>query len=150
MRTGDGHPSGPNPQTPPPVCFPTVLVAVFSPRGSSVVYSSAVRPFAHSFCFLCGQELVRLLSSCVSPFPQPDMYPGNCWAFRGSQGYLVVRLSMKIHPTGFALEHIPKALSPTGNISSAPKDFAVYVSGRSGGSRGCRGPRAVCRPWHSE
>ncbi|XP_015974590.2 SUN domain-containing protein 1 isoform X5 [Rousettus aegyptiacus] len=57
---------------------------------------------------------------------QPDMYPGNCWAFRGSQGYLVVRLSMKIHPTGFALEHIPKALSPTGNISSAPKDFAVY------------------------
>ncbi|XP_039735107.1 SUN domain-containing protein 1 isoform X5 [Pteropus medius] len=57
---------------------------------------------------------------------QPDMYPGNCWAFRGSQGYLVVRLSMKIHPTSFALEHIPKALSPTGNISSAPKDFAVY------------------------
>lgn len=59
------------------------------------------------------------------------MYPGNCWAFRGSQGYLVVRLSMKIRPTGVALEHIPKALSPTGNISSAPKDFAVYVSGRS-------------------
>uniref|UniRef100_A0A8C3X042 Sad1 and UNC84 domain containing 1 n=1 Tax=Catagonus wagneri TaxID=51154 RepID=A0A8C3X042_9CETA len=57
---------------------------------------------------------------------QPDIYPGNCWAFRGSQGYLVVRLSMKIHPTAFSLEHIPKVLSPTGNISSAPKDFAVY------------------------
>ncbi|XP_021575494.2 SUN domain-containing protein 1 isoform X10 [Ictidomys tridecemlineatus] len=57
---------------------------------------------------------------------QPDIYPGNCWAFKGSQGYLVVRLSMKIHPTIFTVEHIPKTLSPTGNISSAPKDFAVY------------------------
>ncbi|XP_045316649.1 SUN domain-containing protein 1 isoform X18 [Leopardus geoffroyi] len=57
---------------------------------------------------------------------QPDTYPGNCWAFRGSQGYLVVKLSMEIHPTSFTLEHIPKTLSPTGNITSAPKDFAVY------------------------
>ncbi|XP_072799595.1 SUN domain-containing protein 1 isoform X8 [Vicugna pacos] len=57
---------------------------------------------------------------------QPDIYPGNCWAFRGSQGYLVVRLSMRVHPTAFTLEHIPKTLSPTGNITSAPKDFAVY------------------------
>ncbi|MBZ3883506.1 SUN domain-containing protein 1 [Sciurus carolinensis] len=57
---------------------------------------------------------------------QPDIYPGNCWAFKGSQGYLVVRLSMKIYPTTFTVEHIPKTLSPTGNISSAPKDFAVY------------------------
>ncbi|XP_045245747.1 SUN domain-containing protein 1 isoform X33 [Macaca fascicularis] len=57
---------------------------------------------------------------------QPDIYPGNCWAFKGSQGYLVVRLSMMIHPAAFTLEHIPKTLSPTGNISSAPKDFAVY------------------------
>ncbi|KAM9583781.1 SUN domain-containing protein 1 isoform 1-T1 [Trichechus inunguis] len=57
---------------------------------------------------------------------QPDIYPGNCWAFKGSQGYLVVRLSMTIFPTTFTLEHIPKTLSPTGNITSAPKDFAVY------------------------
>ncbi|XP_053132193.1 SUN domain-containing protein 1 isoform X3 [Hemicordylus capensis] len=57
---------------------------------------------------------------------QPDMYPGNCWAFKGSQGYLVVRLSMMIYPTTFSLEHIPKTLSPTGNITSAPKDFSVY------------------------
>ncbi|XP_006249013.1 SUN domain-containing protein 1 isoform X17 [Rattus norvegicus] len=57
---------------------------------------------------------------------QPDIYPGNCWAFKGSQGYLVVRLSMKIYPTTFTMEHIPKTLSPTGNISSAPRDFAVY------------------------
>ncbi|XP_043834455.1 SUN domain-containing protein 1 isoform X8 [Dromiciops gliroides] len=57
---------------------------------------------------------------------QPDIYPGNCWAFKGSQGYLVVRLSMMIYPTAFTIEHIPKTLSPTGNITSAPKDFSVY------------------------
>lgn len=40
----------------------------------------------------------------------------------------MVRLSMEIYPTSFTLEHIPKTLSPTGNITSAPKDFSVYVS----------------------
>ncbi|KAM9461944.1 SUN domain-containing protein 1 isoform 8-T8 [Clarias gariepinus] len=57
---------------------------------------------------------------------QPDVHPGNCWAFKGSTGYLVIRLCVKIVPTAFSLEHIPKALSPTGNISSAPRNFTVY------------------------
>ncbi|KAM9179544.1 SUN domain-containing protein 1 isoform 7-T7 [Mergus octosetaceus] len=57
---------------------------------------------------------------------QPDMYPGNCWAFKGSEGYLVIRLSMKIYPTAFTMEHIPKTLSPSGNITSAPRNFSVY------------------------
>ncbi|XP_074553608.1 SUN domain-containing protein 1 isoform X8 [Halichoeres trimaculatus] len=57
---------------------------------------------------------------------QPDVYPGNCWAFKGSQGYLVIRLSLRILPTSFCVEHIPKALSPTGNITSAPQNFTVY------------------------
>lgn len=35
---------------------------------------------------------------------------------------------MRIYPTTFTMEHIPKTLSPAGNISSAPRDFAVYVS----------------------
>ncbi|XP_068605659.1 SUN domain-containing protein 1 [Brachionichthys hirsutus] len=56
---------------------------------------------------------------------QPDVYPGNCWAFKGSQGYLVIRLSMRILPTSFCVEHIPKAMSPTGNITSAPCNFTV-------------------------
>ncbi|XP_051995698.1 SUN domain-containing protein 1-like isoform X3 [Xyrauchen texanus] len=57
---------------------------------------------------------------------QPDMYPGNCWAFKGSQGYLVIRLSLSVLPTAFCLEHIPKSLSPSGNISSAPRRFTVH------------------------
>ncbi|NXG47638.1 SUN2 protein, partial [Psilopogon haemacephalus] len=57
---------------------------------------------------------------------QPDVNPGNCWAFRGSQGFAIIRLSDVIRPTAVTLEHIPKALSPQGTIPSAPKDFAVY------------------------
>ncbi|TDG97663.1 hypothetical protein EPR50_G00210200 [Perca flavescens] len=57
---------------------------------------------------------------------QPDVHPGNCWAFRGSTGFLVIRLSMKILPTAFSLEHIPKILAPSGALHSAPRDFNVY------------------------
>ncbi|XP_056628186.1 SUN domain-containing protein 1 isoform X5 [Triplophysa dalaica] len=57
---------------------------------------------------------------------QPDVHPGDCWAFQGSSGYLVIGLSMRVVPTAFSLEHIPKSLSPTGHIESAPRDFSVY------------------------
>ncbi|OCT83121.1 SUN domain-containing protein 2 isoform X2 [Xenopus laevis] len=57
---------------------------------------------------------------------QPDLNPGNCWAFRGSQGYAVIRLSSRIHPTAVTIDHIPRSLSPKTTISSAPKDFSVY------------------------
>nr|XP_034372734.1 SUN domain-containing protein 2 isoform X3 [Arvicanthis niloticus] len=57
---------------------------------------------------------------------QPDVHPGNCWAFQGPQGFAVVRLSARIRPTAVTLEHVPKALSPNSTISSAPKDFAIF------------------------
>ncbi|KAM6435902.1 SUN domain-containing protein 2 isoform 1-T3 [Liasis olivaceus] len=57
---------------------------------------------------------------------QPDVHPGNCWAFQGSQGFAVIRLSSRIHPTAVTLEHIPKAVSPRGTIPSAPKDIAIF------------------------
>ncbi|XP_050393647.1 SUN domain-containing protein 1 isoform X2 [Patella vulgata] len=57
---------------------------------------------------------------------QPDVNPGECWPFKGNKGYIVIQLVRPITPTGFTLEHIPKLLSNTGDIKSAPKDFAVY------------------------
>lgn len=57
---------------------------------------------------------------------QPELYPGKCWAFRGSQGFLVISLSYPVAITHVTLEHIPKDLSPTGRLDSAPKDFSVY------------------------
>ncbi|CDQ95998.1 unnamed protein product [Oncorhynchus mykiss] len=54
--------------------------------------------------------------------------PGKCWPFRGAQGSMTVALSHPVHVTHVTMEHISTAVSPTGHIDSAPKDFAVYVS----------------------
>lgn len=58
---------------------------------------------------------------------QPGVHPGECWAFPGSTGYLVIQLSERIVITGFTLEHIPRSLASNGTIDSAPKDFAVWA-----------------------
>jgi hypothetical protein len=56
---------------------------------------------------------------------QPGVMPGECWAFKGSRGFLVIKLAMPMKPTRFSMEHIPKSLSPNGKIDSAPKEFLV-------------------------
>ncbi|XP_059157128.1 SUN domain-containing protein 1-like isoform X2 [Physella acuta] len=57
---------------------------------------------------------------------QPNVHPGECWAFKGNSGYLVLQLSHPIQPTAFTMEHIPRTLAPKGDISSAPKEFTVF------------------------
>nr|XP_028568810.1 SUN domain-containing protein 3-like [Podarcis muralis] len=57
---------------------------------------------------------------------QPDVYPGNCWAFRGSEGQVVIKLPEKIQPTAVTVQHISKAISPSGGVNSALKDFWVF------------------------
>ncbi|XP_035170515.1 sperm-associated antigen 4 protein-like [Oxyura jamaicensis] len=56
---------------------------------------------------------------------QPSISPGDCWAFRGSKGHVVIRLPVRIWPTAFTIWHISKAVSPSGEVSSAPREFAV-------------------------
>ncbi|TDG50150.1 hypothetical protein AWZ03_003366 [Drosophila navojoa] len=56
----------------------------------------------------------------------PNVQPGECWAFQGFPGFLVLKLNSMVHVTGFTLEHIPKSLSPTGRIDSAPRNFTVW------------------------
>ncbi|XP_016280055.1 SUN domain-containing protein 3 isoform X1 [Monodelphis domestica] len=57
---------------------------------------------------------------------QPDVHPGKCWAFPGSKGHTIIKLARKITPTAVTMEHISEKISPSGNTSSAPKDFSVY------------------------
>lgn len=56
---------------------------------------------------------------------QPGSSPGQCWAFKGSQGCVVIKLSTPVYVSEVTLEHIPKSLSPDGNIASAPRNFEV-------------------------
>ena len=65
---------------------------------------------------------------------------GSCFAFSGSRGRLVVRLTTSITPASFSLEHIHSSLcNPVHNTncSSAPRDFHVFgfnSSDHKGGS----------------
>ncbi|NXA41090.1 SUN3 protein, partial [Eudromia elegans] len=56
---------------------------------------------------------------------QPDVYPGHCWSFLGSHGQVVIKLPARIRPTALTMQHIFKNGSPSGSISSAPRDFNV-------------------------
>merc|ERR1712226_255178 len=40
---------------------------------------------------------------------QPGTLPGECWAFKGSAGYLVIQLSKPVRPTAVSVEHITRA-----------------------------------------
>jgi len=57
---------------------------------------------------------------------QPGVQPGQCWAFKGSEGRLLISLSSPMIPRRFSVEHIPRSLSPNGRIDSAPRNFIVY------------------------
>ncbi|XP_059691250.1 SUN domain-containing protein 3-like [Gavia stellata] len=59
---------------------------------------------------------------------QPHIAPGNCWAFQGSRGRMVIRLPEQIWPRAFTIWHISGAVSPSGEVSSTPKEFAVSLS----------------------
>ncbi|XP_048813942.1 sperm-associated antigen 4 protein-like isoform X2 [Lagopus muta] len=71
--------------------------------------------------------LSPLFSSAKPPetLLQADISPGNCWAFRGSEGDVVIRLPQKIRPSAFTVWHISTAVSPSGEVSSAPREFIV-------------------------
>lgn len=57
------------------------------------------------------------------------MFPGNCWAFEGDQGQVVIRLPGRVQLSDITLQHPHPSVTHTGGADSAPRDFAVYVSG---------------------
>uniref|UniRef100_A0A8C5K630 Sperm associated antigen 4 n=1 Tax=Jaculus jaculus TaxID=51337 RepID=A0A8C5K630_JACJA len=57
---------------------------------------------------------------------EPDVFPGNCWAFEGDQGQVVIRLPGRVQLSDITLQHPPPSVAHTGGASSAPRDFAVF------------------------
>ncbi|XP_059478463.1 klaroid protein-like [Neocloeon triangulifer] len=57
---------------------------------------------------------------------QPSVNPGDCFAFKGATGMILIELSKNIHLTAVTMEHIPKSIAISGNIDSAPKDFSIW------------------------
>ncbi|XP_005384914.1 PREDICTED: SUN domain-containing protein 5 [Chinchilla lanigera] len=57
---------------------------------------------------------------------EPNMTPGNCWAFEGDRGQVSIQLAQKVYLSNLTLQHIPKTISLSGSLDTAPKDFVVY------------------------
>ncbi|XP_076397034.1 klaroid protein isoform X1 [Megachile rotundata] len=56
---------------------------------------------------------------------QTGVLPGECWAFKGSSGSVVIQLLGFVQVSGVSMEHIPQSISPTGETTTAPKEFSV-------------------------
>ncbi|XP_031289776.1 sperm-associated antigen 4 protein isoform X1 [Camelus dromedarius] len=57
---------------------------------------------------------------------EPDVFPGNCWAFEGDQGQVVIRMPGRVQLSDITLQHPPPSVAHTRGANSAPRDFAVY------------------------
>ncbi|KAL2078470.1 hypothetical protein ACEWY4_026155 [Coilia grayii] len=101
--------------------------------GASVIESQSSETYStRSTCTSLFGIPLWYISGSPRTVIQPEVHPGKCWAFRGSQGFVTVALSHPVRVTHVTLEHIPKSLSPTGRIDSAPREFAVYGLSGSG------------------
>ncbi|XP_049635458.1 SUN domain-containing protein 5 [Suncus etruscus] len=57
---------------------------------------------------------------------EPNVTPGNCWAFSGDRGQVTIRMAQKVFLSNLTLQHIPKTISLSGSLDTAPKDFVIY------------------------
>ncbi|GAB0092603.1 SUN domain-containing protein [Sergentomyia squamirostris] len=57
---------------------------------------------------------------------------GDCVAFKGSEASFVIQLHSPAHIEGMTIEHIPYWDSPSGEITSAPKDFTMSAISSEG------------------
>ncbi|XP_063489850.1 sperm-associated antigen 4 protein isoform X2 [Symphalangus syndactylus] len=57
---------------------------------------------------------------------EPHVFPGNCWAFEGDQGQVVIQLPGQVQLSDITLQHPPPSVEHTGGANSAPRDFAVF------------------------
>ncbi|KPJ16854.1 SUN domain-containing protein 3 [Papilio machaon] len=85
-----------------------------------VIYESSVGWALHVVSSVLCRECPG-----ASAILRPGTLPGECWAFRGSRGEVTIRLVGSVHVTGMSIEHIPAHISPTKEISSAPRLFQL-------------------------
>ncbi|XP_072549116.1 SUN domain-containing protein 2-like [Salminus brasiliensis] len=95
--------------------------------GSRIIHSRCSESY-HSKLAVLSLFGIPLLDSTQGPrtIIQPEVYPGKCWALNGNHGFATISLAYPVCITHVTLEHLPKELSPTGQISNAPKEFSVY------------------------
>lgn len=59
---------------------------------------------------------------------QPSTNYGECFKFRGQEATVFIRLMLPAILDAMTIEHIPKMMSPLGEVPEAPRKFSVSVS----------------------
>lgn len=59
---------------------------------------------------------------------QALMYAEECFGFKGKQGAVAIRLPKPAIVDAVTIEHLPREMSPTGEVTSAPRNFSISVS----------------------
>lgn len=59
---------------------------------------------------------------------QALMYPEECFRFKGQHGAVYIRLRKPALIDRVTIEHLPRKMSLTGEVTSAPRNFSVSVS----------------------
>jgi len=62
------------------------------------------------------------ISSSPSQILRPVEGPGQCWAYSGQEGQVVIKLGKVVKVTGVTIEHV----RPVPDMSSAPRDMLVW------------------------
>ncbi|XP_011298534.1 SUN domain-containing protein 2-like [Fopius arisanus] len=95
--------------------------------GGSIVSTRNTEPYSTgaSVLSLFGMPLCHNRNTPRTVI-QTGALPGECWAFKGSTGSVVIELLGSVYISGITLEHISPSISPTGETSTAPRDFSLW------------------------
>lgn len=95
--------------------------------GAEVLSTKCTEPYHRSFAVMSvfGIPLWHLYKPPHTVLT-PNVNPGECWAFQSFPGYMVIKLTHRIHVEAISYEHVNKLLIPDGRIDSAPNKFSVY------------------------
>ncbi|XP_075882148.1 sperm-associated antigen 4 protein-like isoform X2 [Nelusetta ayraudi] len=96
-------------------------------QGASVVLSHTSESYhLKTGKMMFGISLYHSTNPKIVIQAHSPLVPGDCWAFAGQHGQLVIALSHQVKLSHVTLGHISKSVSPTGTITSAPKEFSVF------------------------
>lgn len=96
--------------------------------GGSVLPDRSTGTYAGRAAFLSlfGFNFGKMIKS-IRKIIQPGNLPGECWAFKGTTGYVVIRLAKPIVVSAVTIDHASRLLTPDGKIKSAPKTFSIHA-----------------------
>ncbi|XP_059753978.1 SUN domain-containing protein 5 [Balaenoptera ricei] len=95
--------------------------------GASIDYEQTSATYSHDKA-RSYWNWIRLWNYAQPPdvILEPNVTPGNCWAFSGDRGQVTIQLAQKVYLSNLTLQHIPKTISLSGSLDAAPKDFVIY------------------------